>query len=1392
MRGRGVMADIDELVGALAHEGQHLIRGEFVLDRDKAREKMSKFQLVDPYHYVLELVQAAHLLNASVMRFNIDADELELILEGERLEGLSAQQLELVYSAAFMRHQDRRLLALRHFGIALGAIWALNPLKVELVSVDGEQVHVFTQRVARGEPLEQVTTRARVDEQGLRFYVRERFRFGHLAEFLSKGVSSSLPEIALLIEAASMSMIPIYINGELIHDGRWLEPQSPQGVRLELDALQGWVELDLELGHIEAQVGQRGVWISQHLLPSPLPFGARVRVLSSGLSTDLSQRAFVQDESWYKLLASLEDGLCAAAALWMRESASADDDARLDALLRATIELVHAKRRHRLTLGPGLLQLCLECERRPAWRCADGVIQGGEPQQLLPLKDFGVSVATLDAPLYYALVHVPEHRLAGTPQVLLKSSDQLHRVRAYLDPEVRTIDVTSALLSARERRERQQRLLKQPVFKPLDSEQWPVQVTLATDEAQVNVGWSATSWRCGLVLFHRLRVLEASDHRLPREVIAPDEEVGERRWGWSEPHQLWSHSDKVLLEGIKVQLCAELPTNEVISKPELLSEGFGQRCLLILEALSALMLRRFEQVSYAPDELKTFLALLAQDNIVDEVLGQLGCRPRATHQWYQSWRQGAGLETIWAASCGQTVESRLAGLGALGALPLIETLKGERLSLQGLAALERGELIAIWRDGPLWQKRAQLRALDVPCCLWVDKREAGLLNKLLGQDYLNIQEEHVHALLARAEFLAKPLWSEPARDDAELIEVTLERDGIRARLRMLNPHQRVFERHREQLALVDVIYEQRKLCEQEVALPFGLFLGEVVVEGIKCSSGYDEVVQDRRWARACEVILEAAAQAWRRWLEARRARAAADEEPTTLWLLWQLHAWSLREDDPLGLLSLLEGLPSYHIKRLGAGDEGVISEQWLTRVQLVEWATRQGRVLTLRRGAHVEVSAQLDAGAQLLEVFEPVLASHEVFGELFNVPVVLQDVWQLLDAQARRDAAKRHFMVQAPVPLKLQSPNTRVIYVPIDDEHVRGYLALKPVEAGASPVDELTLCFEERRAHELKRAGQWLVFSARVVLDSAHLMDWTRSAQPDEQVIQALVERAEREVLSAVEARLREPEMTVVGLEWLRVLLEHGHRRGMSALRELRACLEGAPLFELVSGVASYRELKAQRARLCWTWRRDHELGGLMFDADVVLRPPSPAHLSLYRELFDVLPELKASTTPSPAPPATINKRRREITPPESSPAAAPAQASPTPALLVQDVQALDLAVEVEPDDAFIVAERQWWAQRWRGLAVAMPQRMSHVEPVRLGADGVLARVHQGQAQLNMDHLVVRQAQASEPISRYMLMMGLFSAINVFEEPITDEDELALLGGLIAQLEALNLDGGMG
>jgi len=76
------MAALDQLINDLRADGSVDSHGSFTLDREQARAKMQKFQLVDARRYVLELVQAAVLRGATQIEFEIDADDMRMRFDG--------------------------------------------------------------------------------------------------------------------------------------------------------------------------------------------------------------------------------------------------------------------------------------------------------------------------------------------------------------------------------------------------------------------------------------------------------------------------------------------------------------------------------------------------------------------------------------------------------------------------------------------------------------------------------------------------------------------------------------------------------------------------------------------------------------------------------------------------------------------------------------------------------------------------------------------------------------------------------------------------------------------------------------------------------------------------------------------------------------------------------------------------------------------------------------------------------------------------------------------------------------------------------------------------------------------------------------------------------------
>lgn len=283
----------DDLIASLGAQGKLERQGAFALDAQKAREKMAQFQLSDPHHYVLELVQAAHLLGARALYFRIDIDEVELWFEGE---GLNDEDLAGLYVAAFERSDEPKRQAMRHLAIAINAT---RTLQLRELVVEGKgpgyaaKLSVYDER----EVIEQGCS---LEAPGLRFYARQRARLSHVREFFTPRHDPT--EKYLLRERCGFASRPIVLNGQDIAMGMRLPAEVEGIVGFSTEHEHGLLGcLREDDGDSQIRLMQHGVLLETRRLPAKrLQVSAIVD--SVRLRKDLSQSAFVQDDAMEHLL----------------------------------------------------------------------------------------------------------------------------------------------------------------------------------------------------------------------------------------------------------------------------------------------------------------------------------------------------------------------------------------------------------------------------------------------------------------------------------------------------------------------------------------------------------------------------------------------------------------------------------------------------------------------------------------------------------------------------------------------------------------------------------------------------------------------------------------------------------------------------------------------------------------------------------------------------------------------------------------------------------------------------------------------------------------------------------------------------------------------------------
>lgn len=193
-----------DLIESLRSGSTRLGGGTLSLDREKAREKLRKFQLPDPHQYVLQLVRCAALAGARKVSFMIDADEMECIFDAS----LDFDGLRNIWDHGLAGKAD----ALNALAIAIGASSVLEPRVIEIQTMrKGSEARL----TIRGD--DETFDVAQIDDpdDSTRVYLRERPRLDHAFEFFS-AISGTLAEIVALRKACAWTSMSVHVNRQQV------------------------------------------------------------------------------------------------------------------------------------------------------------------------------------------------------------------------------------------------------------------------------------------------------------------------------------------------------------------------------------------------------------------------------------------------------------------------------------------------------------------------------------------------------------------------------------------------------------------------------------------------------------------------------------------------------------------------------------------------------------------------------------------------------------------------------------------------------------------------------------------------------------------------------------------------------------------------------------------------------------------------------------------------------------------------------------------------------------------------------------------------------------------------------------------------------------------------
>jgi len=291
-----------DILEDLRQDGQVESTGHFTLDAAKAREKLKRFQLQDPHHYVLQVVRSAVASGARRVDLRVDADDCWIEHNGRPPTEAGLQGLfnHLLRTANTPEERSLRALA-----TGVNSALALEPAWIDLQAWDG-RIGWALRIDAEGEKVQPVQVPPG-RPAGVWLHVRRRRSWQVLGRFL-RGIVTMHPEARAMRDHCRWCPAQIHVNGRLLENGRLPgEPHLQQEIQAE--DYRGRIALPRRpLADSILSVVLDGVVLETRTLDLG-PLAVHAVVWDPNLTCNVSQSGVAEDETWRAFLVDLRKRL---------------------------------------------------------------------------------------------------------------------------------------------------------------------------------------------------------------------------------------------------------------------------------------------------------------------------------------------------------------------------------------------------------------------------------------------------------------------------------------------------------------------------------------------------------------------------------------------------------------------------------------------------------------------------------------------------------------------------------------------------------------------------------------------------------------------------------------------------------------------------------------------------------------------------------------------------------------------------------------------------------------------------------------------------------------------------------------------------------------------------
>ena len=283
------MSDIDEVIRRSREPGQFSERKEFTIAKERGIQKMRKFALKTPSHYILEFIQGAVANGATYIDILVNSQTTRVAWTG----GVFAlEHLQQIFDFLFSDKSEKEFTAIRQLAIGVNAMLHFKPRQIVIESGDGTMAN---------------STRIEIDPKSMNI-VAGRPEQPIKGTFILADKKRKSGDEERLIEERCLSLtIPILVNDRVLFGYSSVRSFNLLGVKksIKFDEgdFYGTIGLSKSSNTDRFKILTHGVWIQTVKRDLGLPYKFGGIIAFDALNKTADHAAIVEDEKWQEMWA---------------------------------------------------------------------------------------------------------------------------------------------------------------------------------------------------------------------------------------------------------------------------------------------------------------------------------------------------------------------------------------------------------------------------------------------------------------------------------------------------------------------------------------------------------------------------------------------------------------------------------------------------------------------------------------------------------------------------------------------------------------------------------------------------------------------------------------------------------------------------------------------------------------------------------------------------------------------------------------------------------------------------------------------------------------------------------------------------------------------------------